>query len=53
MGVKYSEFDIERSKEGYEQYTQLGGQGVPLIVVGEKVIHGYGKDQIIEALKEI
>lgn len=53
MDVKYSEFDIERSKEGYEQYTQLGGQGVPLIVIGGKIIHGYGKNQIIDALKEI
>jgi len=53
MGVSYSEVDIEKSREGYQQYAQLGGQGVPVIVIGKSVIYGYGKDQIIEALRKI
>ena len=53
MGVKYSEVDIEKSESGYRQYTQLGGQGVPLIIIGKTVIHGYGKGEIVDALRKI
>jgi glutaredoxin len=53
MSVKYIEFDIEKSKEAHQQFTQLGGQGVPLIVIGDKRIHGYSRGTIIETLKKI
>ncbi|MGB4811193.1 MAG: glutaredoxin family protein [Methylophilaceae bacterium] len=49
--VKYTEFDIEKSAAGLKQYEQLNGKGVPVIDVRGLVVHGYDKNEILEALK--
>jgi glutaredoxin-like YruB-family protein len=41
-GIKYREVDVEKSKEGAEEYRRQGGDGaVPLIVVGDKKLKGF------------
>ena len=50
--IDYYEYDIEYSSEGKRQYTQLNGQGVPLLVVNEQVIRGYNPPAILKALKQ-
>lgn len=40
-GVSYQEIDVERSAEGRAAFQQLGGRGVPLIMVGEKRMEGF------------
>jgi glutaredoxin-like YruB-family protein len=40
-GVPYREIDIERSSAGEAAYRQLGGNGVPLIMVGNTKVEGF------------
>ena len=40
-GIKYVEHDIERSRLAKRAYNRLGGNGVPLIVVGENKMSGF------------
>lgn len=49
-GVAYTEFDIESSEEGRQRYDALDGNGVPVIDIRGKIIHGYDEDGILAAL---
>jgi glutaredoxin len=49
-GIRYTEFDTEKTTEGYEGHKKLGGGGVPLIVVGGDVMHGYNEAGLRQAL---
>lgn len=44
--VNYCEYDIERSAEGFKQYENLGGGGVPLMLFNGELIQGYNKPEI-------
>ncbi|WP_296259404.1 MULTISPECIES: glutaredoxin family protein [unclassified Pseudomonas] len=50
-GIPYTEFDIEKSKEGRTAYEALGGRGIPLIDVNGTLIRGFSPDAILAALK--
>ncbi len=50
-GIAYHEYDIEKSREGREQYDSLGGNGVPLMVVNGNVIHGFSAGRIRKHLR--
>ena len=43
--IKYIERDIERSRLAKRAYDRLGGNGVPLIVVGENKMSGFSERQ--------
>ena len=49
--IRFSELDIEKTAAGYEGHKKLGGNGVPLIVVGDSVIHGYNEPELRATLK--
>jgi glutaredoxin len=51
QGIRYTELDIEKSSVGRDGYRQLGGRGVPLIVIGEDVVHGYDESRLRALLK--
>ena len=40
-GVAFSEYDIETSRKGREDYRRLRGTGVPIIMVGEQRMNGF------------
>ena len=42
-GIRYSERDIEKSSVALAEHAKLGGNGVPLIVVGAEVVNGYNE----------
>ena len=42
-GIKFIERDIERSRLAKRAYDRLGGNGVPLIVVGDNTMSGFSK----------
>ena len=44
-GIQYVERDIERSRLAKRAYDRLGGNGVPLIVVGENKMSGFSVRQ--------
>lgn len=45
-GIEYIEHDIETSSVGREQYDALNGSGIPLLILGGKVIRGYDSASI-------
>lgn len=40
-GVAFSEYDIETTRKGREDYRRLRGTGVPIILVGEQRMNGF------------
>jgi glutaredoxin-like YruB-family protein len=40
-GIRYTEYNVETSETGRKEYEALGGGGVPVIVVGSKVMRGF------------
>ncbi len=42
-GIQYVEYDIEKSSEALKEHRKLGGNGVPLIVVGDEVVKGWNE----------
>lgn len=40
-GVPYDEVDVEASERGHKEYAQLGGRGVPVIIVGSQRMDGF------------
>lgn len=49
-GIPYTEYDIEKSSEGKRRFAELGGKGVPLILVGNQQIRGWNPAALISAL---
>jgi glutaredoxin len=49
--IAFTEYDIEKSVSGYREYKNLGGNGIPLIRVGDTVIHGFNKRTLEQALE--
>jgi mycoredoxin len=51
--ISFREYDIEKSAEGEAQYEKLGGNGVPVIVINDKVIHGFDESALNDALSTL
>lgn len=51
--IAFREYDIEKSDEGHAQYEKLGGEGVPVVVIADQVIHGYDEEALREALGQL
>ena len=49
--IPYTRYDVERDAKGAEIFEKIGGAGVPVARVGNKVIHGYDPERILEALR--
>lgn len=45
--IPYKEYDIEESAIGQKKYNMLNVSGVPVVVIGDEVIHGYDPDTIL------
>ncbi len=43
QGIDYNEYDIDKDPQGKREYTQLGGRGVPIILVGDQRMNGFSK----------
>ena len=51
--VSYTEFDIEKSEQAHQEYQRLGGRGVPVVKIGDKVIYGYDPDSMRTAIEQL
>jgi glutaredoxin len=49
-GIRYTEQDIEQSSTALQQHKKLGGNGVPLIVVGDEVVNGWNEQTLRQLL---
>lgn len=52
-GVKYTEYDIEKSEVGAAQYRAIRGSGVPVLVIDGQVVRGFDANKIIRLLDEM
>ena len=50
-GIRYTELDIEKSREARAEYERLGGRGVPVILVGTQRMNGYSEQRLAQLLK--
>ncbi|ARN73646.1 glutaredoxin family protein [Oceanicoccus sagamiensis] len=50
--IPYTEYDVEKSARAYEEYQRISGRGVPVIVIGDKVVQGFDKQAIRRALAD-
>ncbi len=44
-GVAYVDVDVESDRKGQLAYDLVNGRGVPILLVGDTVVHGYSPDR--------
>jgi glutaredoxin len=49
--IRYTELDVEKSEGARAQYQQLGGRGVPVILVGTQRMNGFSEEHFARMLK--
>lgn len=49
--ISYEEYDIKKSEKGKQDFKELHGFGVPIVVVGDKVLHGYDEKALLALLR--
>jgi glutaredoxin len=50
-GLRYEERDVEASPGARREYEQLGGRGVPVILVGRQRMDGYSQGRLESMLR--
>lgn len=48
--IPYTRYDVERDAVGQRKFRQLGGDGVPFVRIGDKIISGFFPESILQAL---
>lgn len=48
--IPYCEYNISSSAENQRAFVALGGEGVPLILIGDEAIHGFNEEAVTEEL---
>lgn len=48
--IQFADFDIEKLDKARQEFLKLGGEGVPLIIIGNRRIEGFNQTQIEAAL---
>ena len=49
-GIQYSAYDIEKDSNAERTYRELGGRGVPVVRIGDKIIYGYNPDEVLSSI---
>jgi mycoredoxin len=49
--VQYLRMDVEKDPEAKELYEAVGGGGVPILIVGNKLLRGFNHSAVLELLK--
>ncbi len=42
-GIAYTDYDVETSNKGRQDYQRMGARGVPVILVGDKRMNGFSE----------
>ena len=50
-GIKFKEYDIEKSASAKSKYKKLGGSGVPFFEIGEQTMGGYNPSELEAMVK--
>ena len=51
--INYVEYDIEKSAIAKRQYDDLGGGGIPLVLVNRHLVRGYNPGLVVQFLDEL
>src|SRR5437762_8292097 len=51
-GIGYEDIDVEANEKNSAQFKELGGGGVPLIIVGDKAMRGFDPGRMDALLKK-
>jgi glutaredoxin len=51
--VTFGDFDVAKSDKGKQDFAQLGGKAVPVILIGDRQLVGFDKDAIDAALAKL
>jgi glutaredoxin len=43
--VEYLDIDVETDSNGQFAFDALEGRGVPILLVGDKIVHGYSRER--------
>lgn len=49
-GIRFTEHDVEMDQRAASNFDLLGGRGVPLVVVGDRILHGYDERALARML---
>ncbi len=49
--IPFKELDIENNEQASRAFQRLGGRGVPVITVGNRVVHGYNLSRLRKLLE--
>lgn len=52
-GVRYTEYQIDKSQDANKDFLAKGGIGVPLLYIGDRRIDGYREAAILEAVAAV
>ncbi|BDV42021.1 NrdH-like redox domain-containing protein [Geotalea uraniireducens] len=52
QGIPYVAYDVEQDRAAHERFIQLGGSGVPLARVGQRVVNGYNPEAVLRLLDQ-
>ncbi|KAB0667237.1 DUF4124 domain-containing protein [Oryzomonas japonica] len=45
-GIPYVAYDIEKDGTAHKRYKELGGRGVPLIIIGSNKMNGFSQESL-------
>lgn len=51
--IPFADFDIEHSPAAAQAFQRLGGRGVPLVRIGDRVVHGFAPGEMRRALEKL
>ena len=49
--INFKEYNIKTSSEGQRLYRKYQGNGVPVVIINDQVIHGYSQKRMLSALR--
>ena len=42
--IKYVAYDIEKDSAANQRYEEMGGRGIPLIIIGDNIMSGFSQE---------
>jgi glutaredoxin len=51
-GIRFKEYDVEKSHKGKKDYARLNGRGVPIILVGNQRMNGFDADRFMSLYRK-
>jgi len=51
--IPFIEYDVEQSESAFREYERISGKGVPVTTIGDRIIQGYNKEALLNAIEEL